>query len=199
MALQESKLYEAMFLVDTNIAADSEATKGMIQTIMDRAKTELIVSRLWDERRLAYDINKHKRATYILCYFRANGSAISRIERDVQLSEHLLRVLVLRADHISPEELEQIKDLPDRRSPASAAPPKRTAADLQTQSPKPQASTAVDAEPLPDEQAPADAVKTDDTPTGDVTTDDTPTGDSPTSDGSAEDETPPELEKDSTE
>ncbi len=179
MALQESKLYEAMFLVDTNIAADSEATKGMIQTIMDRAKTELIVSRLWDERRLAYDINKHKRATYILCYFWANGSAISRIERDVQLSEHLLRVLVLRADHISPEELEQIKDLPDRRSSSPTASASRAAPDLRSQSLKPQPSAAVDAEPPPDEQAPAD--------------------DSPAWDGLAEDETPPELEKDSSE
>ena len=194
MALQESKLYEAMFLVDTNIAADSEATKGMIQTIMDRAKTELIVSRLWDERRLAYDISKHKRATYILCYFRANGSAISRIERDVQLSEHLLRVLVLRADHISPEELEQIKESPDRCSPAPAASASRAAPALRTQSPKPQASAAVDAKAPPEEQAPTDAVTADDAPTGDVTTDA-----APTSDGLAEDEKPPELEKDSTE
>jgi len=112
-----------MFLVETNIASDSEATKGMIQTVMDRANAELVICRLWDERRLAYNIDKHKRAAYILCYFRANGTAISSIERDVQLSEHLLRVLVLRADHISPEELERIKDLPDRRTTPPAGPP----------------------------------------------------------------------------
>lgn len=109
MVQQDSRLYEAMFLVETNIASDPEATKGMIQTVMDRANAELLVCNLWDERRLAYDIDKHKRAAYVLCYFRANGADISTIERDVQFSEHLLRVLVLRADHVSPEQLEKIK------------------------------------------------------------------------------------------
>ena len=115
MAEQPLHLYEAMFLVEPDIATDWEAAKGMVQTIMDRAKAKLLACRLWDERRLAYAINKQKRAVYILCYFHAHGSAISGIERDVQLSEHLLRILVLRADHITAEELEQIKAMPDRR------------------------------------------------------------------------------------
>ena len=115
MAEQNLQLYEAMFLVETSIASDWEAAKGMIQKTMDRAKAQLLLCRLWDERRLAYPISKHKRATYILCYFRAHGSAIGPIERDVQLSEHLLRVLILRADHITDEELEKIKDTPERR------------------------------------------------------------------------------------
>ena len=123
MAEQVLQLYEAMFLVDPGIATDWEAAKGMVETIMVRAKAQSLVCRLWDERRLAYPINKQKRAAYILCYFRANGSAISGIERDTQLSEHLLRVLVLRADHITDEELEQIKDTPDRRlQPAAPRP-----------------------------------------------------------------------------
>ena len=115
MAEQPLHLYEAMFLVEPDVATDWEAAKGMVQTIMDRAKAKLLACRLWDERRLAYAISKHKRAVYILCYFQANGSAISGIERDVQLSEHLLRVLVLRADHVTDEELERIKAMPDRR------------------------------------------------------------------------------------
>lgn len=121
MAEQSLQLYEAMFLVEPDVAADWEAAKGMVQRIMDRAKANMLSCRLWDEKRLAYPINKHKRAVYILSYFRAHGSAISGIERDVQLSEHLLRVLVLRADHITDEELEEIKATPERRvQPAPA-------------------------------------------------------------------------------
>ena len=116
LAEQLLQLYEAMFLVEPDIATDWEAAKGMVQTVMERANAELLICQLWDERRLAYAINKQRRAAYILCYFRVNGAAVSGIERDVQLSEHLLRVLVLRADHITDEELERIKAMPDRRS-----------------------------------------------------------------------------------
>ena len=151
MTLQDSRLYEAMFLVETNIASDSEATKGMIQTVMDRAHAELLICSLWDERRLAYDIDKHTRAAYVLCYFRANGTTISSIERDVQLSEHLLRVLVLRADHISPEEFERIKEGPDdqRTSPPDEPTPAQKKPDSQTKTDEPDAPAVVDTPPEP--------------------------------------------------
>ncbi len=180
MVLQDSKLYEAMFLVETNIASDSEATKGMIQTVMDRAHAELLICRLWDERRLAYDIDKHKRAAYVLCYFRANGTAISSIERDVQLSEHLLRVLVLRADHISPEELERIKDVPDPRTPPpSGPPPAQKEPGSQTQTEKPDAPAAVDTPEPPTDDAPTEDAPAEDAPTEDTSTTDTPSEDAP--------------------
>lgn len=109
------RLYEAMFVVEPNVASDWDATKGMISKLMDRANVELLVCHLWDERKLAYDIKKQKRGTYVLCYFRSDGTTIAQMERDVQLSEHLLRALVLRADHISPQELESIMAMPERR------------------------------------------------------------------------------------
>jgi small subunit ribosomal protein S6 len=59
----------------------------------------------WDERRLAYEINGKTRGTYILCYFRAEGRRIRDIERDVQLSDRIMRVLTIRADHISEEDI----------------------------------------------------------------------------------------------
>ena len=121
MAERVLQLYEAMFLVEPGIATDWEAAQGMVQKIMDRAKAQLLVCRLWDERRLAYPIKKQRRAAYILCYFKADGTTIGGIERDTQLSEHLLRVLVLRADHVTDEELEKITATPDRRIPPAAA------------------------------------------------------------------------------
>ncbi len=199
MALQNSRLYEAMFLVETNIASDSEATKGMIQTIMDRAHAELLVCRLWDERRLAYDIDKHKRAAYVLCYFRANGTAVSSMERDVQLSEHLLRVLVLRADHISPEELERIKGLSesDRHTPPPAGPAAGPPIQQQPTEDAPTEDTPT--EDAPTEDTPTEDAPTEDTPTEDAPTEDIPADDAPTVDASTEDASVPQSEKDPTE
>ncbi len=165
MVLQDSRLYEAMFLVDTNIASDPEATKGMIRTVMDRAHAELLVCSLWDERRLAYDIDKHKRAAYVLCYFRADGADIKTMERDVQLSEHLLRVLVLRADHISPEQLEQIisdaQPKPEAQTPADTSSESAPVEDTPAKEDAP--AKDVSAEPIT-EDAPAEDALTEDTP-----------------------------------
>ena len=93
------KLYEAMFLVDSSkAAADWAGIEGAIKHIMERVEGEIVSMRKWDERRLAYEIKGCSRGTYILCYFKVDGERIHDIERDVQLSEQFMRVLILSAE-----------------------------------------------------------------------------------------------------
>ena len=77
----------------------------------------------WDERRLAYDVKGKSRGTYILAYFNCDPLKISGIERDVTLSESIVRVLILRTDKMSKEDLE--KEVPfviaERRAAEEAA------------------------------------------------------------------------------
>ena len=46
----------------------------------------------------------------MLCYFKAEGQKIQSIEKDVQLSEDIIRVLILSTDEIKKEDIE--KDTP---------------------------------------------------------------------------------------
>lgn len=97
--------YEAMFLVSQSEASDLGGIVGHIEEILRRGEAEIVAMRKWDERRLAYDIDKQRRGVYFLCYFRAPTSAISHIERDCNLSERIMRVLILSAEHLTDEEI----------------------------------------------------------------------------------------------
>ncbi len=105
------KLYEAMFLVDSaQAASDWDGVNKTIETILKKADAEIVSINKWDERKLSYDIRSHSRGTYILCYFRVDGTKIRSIEREVQLSERIMRVLILSAESMSQEDIE--KDTP---------------------------------------------------------------------------------------
>ena len=96
------KLYEGMFLIDsTEAAKDWEGILEFIKKMLTKVDAEIISIRKWDERGLAYPIKRVNRGTYILVYFKVDGQKISDIERDVQLSDRVMRVLILRAEHIS--------------------------------------------------------------------------------------------------
>jgi small subunit ribosomal protein S6 len=97
--------YEAMFLIGQSVAADLAGVIQHINEILARGNAEVIAMRKWDERRLAYEIRGQKRGLYILVYFRAPGSDVAHIERDCNLSEKILRTLILRADHLTMEEM----------------------------------------------------------------------------------------------
>ena len=101
-----SKIYEAMFLLDSGYASAhwDQAVKDM-QDMMSRHGCEIIRMVKWDDRKLAYEIEHHKRGAYLLIYFTGPGLSVGRIERDVQLSETILRVLILKHEKMTNEEI----------------------------------------------------------------------------------------------
>lgn len=93
------RLYEAMFLVDSGQAASEwDSIIGLIESILKKADAEVVCLRKWSDRKLAYEIGHKGRGTYILCYFKADGRKITGIERDIRLSERIVRSLILIAE-----------------------------------------------------------------------------------------------------
>ena len=101
-----NRLYEGLFLVDSGQAtADWDGVNAMITKVLDRSGAEIVSLNKWDDRKLAYEVVGKSRGTYLLCYFNCDTSKITNIERDVQLSEQIIRVMILRADVMSPEDI----------------------------------------------------------------------------------------------
>jgi small subunit ribosomal protein S6 len=102
------RLYEGLFLVDSaEAASDWDGVIGAIEKVLSRAECEVVTLEKWDERKLIYDIQKKSRGTYILTYFNCDPLKIGAIERDVQLSEHIMRVMVLKTDKMSEDDLKR--------------------------------------------------------------------------------------------
>ncbi|HDS84908.1 MAG TPA: 30S ribosomal protein S6 [Phycisphaerales bacterium] len=116
------RLYEGLFLVDSAIAAaDWQLVTDTINRILAKAEAEVVSLHKWDERKLSYDIGKVSRGTYILVYFNCDPLRIHEIERDVQLSETLLRVMILRTDRMSQEDIEKPTPMMVAETQAQAA------------------------------------------------------------------------------
>lgn len=101
------KSYEAMFLMDATLATDWTAAEAEVRRILERASAKVLGLKKWDDRKLAYPMGQHKRGLYVLAFFETEPDKITGIERDVQLSEKLLRVLVVRRDRLTPEAVEK--------------------------------------------------------------------------------------------
>jgi len=93
------KVYECMFLLDpTKVAGDVSAAAQQLHAILERNHVEILASRPWDERRLAYPIGTHKKGLYYLTYFRSDSKNLVTIDHDLKLNETVLRQLVIRID-----------------------------------------------------------------------------------------------------
>jgi small subunit ribosomal protein S6 len=86
-----------MFLLDTNkVSGDVPNAAKQLQAVLERNHCEILASRPWDERRLAYPIGKHKKGLYYLTYFRSEGKNLTNMKRDFALNEMVLRQLILK-------------------------------------------------------------------------------------------------------
>lgn len=101
----KTMVYEAMFVAGQAAAANFTGLLQEIEAILARGAARVLAMRKWDERRLAYPINKEKRAVYILVYFEAPTGGLKEIEHYSNISEVIMRHLIIKADHLTEEEI----------------------------------------------------------------------------------------------
>ena len=62
--------YEGMFLLDSAKAVINwEESVNQVHGILAKYNAEIVASRQWDERRLAYSVGGHKKGAFLLTYF----------------------------------------------------------------------------------------------------------------------------------
>ena len=112
--------YELMLLFRPDLEADKlqSAVEKVTRAIVNAGGTLTKVSP-WGKRRMAYDIQHFREASYFLLHFDIAPSQIRELERGMMISEEILRHLVtLLVDHGSSMSEE---DIPPAAVPADAS------------------------------------------------------------------------------
>ncbi|MFP6632893.1 MAG: 30S ribosomal protein S6 [Planctomycetota bacterium] len=144
------KLYEGLFLFDANLAAkDWPGLEKHIGDLLTKNEAEMVYSERWPDRKLAYEVQGCRKGTYFLTYFNAPGPAITALHRDVQLSERVLRLMVLQNEYIE-EVLETHKT---RQAEREAAREEKAVAAAAASDGKAEAASAEPSEPAPEVEA----------------------------------------------
>jgi small subunit ribosomal protein S6 len=87
--------YELMLLLRPDLEDDKlqAAVEKVTRAIVNGGGSLSKVSP-WGKRRLAYDINRHREASYFLIHFDIEPAQVREIERGMLISEEILRHLV---------------------------------------------------------------------------------------------------------
>ena len=114
-------VYEGMFLLDSSKASTSwEESEKYVHDMLQKHDSEIVASRQWDDRRLSYPVDGHKKGTYLLTYFRTDGSQIKEIVSACHLSELVIRELILK---VHPKLVDHLVAQAMSFTPGEEAPP----------------------------------------------------------------------------
>lgn len=90
-------LYEGMFLLDSaQFAANPEGTTQQLLELLENSGATVDAHRPWQDGRLAYEIEGHRKGLHYLVLYKMDGTNTSSFNRQCKLSELIIRQLVLK-------------------------------------------------------------------------------------------------------
>ncbi len=97
--MNKENVYEGLFILNSEAyARNPEGVSGIIADTIESLGGVVRVSRLWDERKLAYAIKNHRRGAYWLAYFRLSTDKLAELNRQFQLKNDIIRFLITTLD-----------------------------------------------------------------------------------------------------
>ena len=96
--------YESVFIARPDISsAQNEALTDSFKTIISENGGSVTKTEYWGLKTLAYRIKKNRKGHYSLMNLDAPPAAISELERNMRISEDVLRYMTLRVDELEEE------------------------------------------------------------------------------------------------
>ena len=92
--------YELIYLVDGRLSDGEKAEIAkLVAEMIAKAGGKVANAAVWFERqRMSFPINKVWEATYYLLNVDGKASEMAKLRRDLQLSERILRFLIIKAE-----------------------------------------------------------------------------------------------------
>lgn len=91
--------YELVYIIRPTV--DEEGVTNVVESVSGLVKAgdgEVTSVDVWGRRTLAYPINNHREGVYVLSRVKMPPSALTELERNLKLSEEIIRYLLVRVD-----------------------------------------------------------------------------------------------------
>jgi small subunit ribosomal protein S6 len=89
--------YETLFVLKPTLTDEETAAQvEKIKEVLNKVEATLLATDAMGMRKLAYTVEKHERGYYTVLYYKATGSAITEIERNLKINEEVIKFLTVK-------------------------------------------------------------------------------------------------------
>ena len=113
--------YETLYVLKPTLTDEETAANiAKIEAILVREGAEILATNNMGMRKLAYPVEKNERGVYTIVYFKAEGTVINELERNLKFNEEVIKYLTVR--YTKQKELTQFAKLVAASAPKEEAP-----------------------------------------------------------------------------
>ena len=97
------QLYESIFLVRPSLSdEDTNKIIEKMKGVVEKSGATLLKSENWGKKKLAYEVKRERKGTFVYLHFRSEGSVIGELERSYRLEDSVIKFLTVRLDQEAP-------------------------------------------------------------------------------------------------
>jgi small subunit ribosomal protein S6 len=109
--------YELVYVISPEASEEQVAElHALVEEVVGRIGGAIEKTDNWGRRRLAYEIDRHREATYVLELLSGTGELMAELDRRLRVSDLVLRHLAVRVD----EEEARVERTRERRNATTA-------------------------------------------------------------------------------
>jgi len=89
--------YETLFVIKPTLTEEEIAAQvAKIKDILAKEGAELVATNEMGMRKLAYQVEKHNRGYYTVLFYKAEGTTIQELERNLRINEDVVKFLTVK-------------------------------------------------------------------------------------------------------
>jgi small subunit ribosomal protein S6 len=89
--------YETLFVVKPTLTEEEIASQiAKVKDVLTKEGAELVATDDMGMRKLAYPVEKNNRGYYTVLFYKAEGSVINELERNLKINEEVIKFLTVK-------------------------------------------------------------------------------------------------------
>lgn len=91
--------YESIFIVRPSLP--DEDTNKLIEKmkgVLERSGASLLKTENWGKKKLAYEVKRERKGTFVYFNFKAPGAAVGELERSYRLEDSIMKFITVRQE-----------------------------------------------------------------------------------------------------
>jgi small subunit ribosomal protein S6 len=90
------ELYESLFIIRASVPdQETAALIEKMRAVAEKTGAQFMKSENWGKKKLAYEVKRERKGTYVYFYFKAPNNTVSELERAYRLEDSIIKFLTV--------------------------------------------------------------------------------------------------------
>lgn len=97
------QLYESIFIIRTSLPdEDTNKLIDKMKGVLEKSGATLLKSENWGKKKLAYEVKRERKGTFVYFHFKSGGQVVSELERSYRLEDSVIKFMTIRQELPAP-------------------------------------------------------------------------------------------------